>query len=700
MNPARRLPTYLLNGVGVALGIGLIQLAIGALAGPLAGSLALAGAVCASLADVPNTVPRTLSRVPVAALLGFAAALVVALLKPHPALLGAAVALITFGAMMTMAWGPRAGAVSFAPLLAMVFTMAVPATEIRPVALAGWHAAGGAAYVAWSLLSGALLQRRYRTLVLHDALRATAALIQARSGLLRAANAGTDRPAAAQSWIDGEAALAEKLQNARDFVFAAPDSARARRDSAILLRAIDLRDLLLASRLDLDRLGSDDAGRWVLRQIAQVLQSVGERLDATAAALRDAGAPVPAPVLADPFAAAPLGADDERSRLLPAFRNRLHRLDEGVARIDALLRGAPAELPLSHSELQRFVAPEGWPPSALRAQWSWRSPVLRHAVRAALALSCAYFIAFALPWTSHPHWLVLSVAVVLRGTLEQTLSRRNGRVLGTLLGCVVVLGLSGLHSPAALGLVFLGAVGVAHAFVLRRYWLTAAAATVMALLQSHLVDPAGGFAIMERVADTFIGAALAWGFSYVLPSWERRSLPATLRRVLGALAEYAVHALALRPGDSVEQRLARRRAYDALAALAGALQRSGAEPKAAHLPRAEMARVLDQGQRLMAHLSVVRLILSLRSVELPAPTTAEALAEAQQTLAGQLALRGATDGCDAAPADDDTDLSLLPVETPAAQILPWLLLRLNALAGDGMRIRRAAAAALAQLKAP
>ena len=37
------------------------------------------------------------------------------------------------------------------------------------------------------------------------------------------------------------------------------------------------------------------------------------------------------------------------------------------------------------AELQRFVAPEGWPLSALRAQMSLQSPVLRHALRAALA---------------------------------------------------------------------------------------------------------------------------------------------------------------------------------------------------------------------------------------------------------------------------------------------------------------------------
>ena len=90
-------------------------------------------------------------------------------------------------------------------------------------------------------------------------------------------------------------------------------------------------------------------------------------------------------------------------------------------------------------------------------------------LRAALALSLAYALGQVLPWATHPHWLVLSVAVVLRGNLEQTLSRRNERIIGTVLGCLLVMALAQLHEPRVLGLAFLAAVGVAHAYVNKRY---------------------------------------------------------------------------------------------------------------------------------------------------------------------------------------------------------------------------------------
>ena len=257
-----------------------------------------------------------------------------------------------------------------------------------------------------------------------------------------------------------------------------------------------------------------------------------------------------------------------------------------------------------------------------------------------LALGTAYYLALSLPWGSHPYWLVLSVAVVLRGNLGETLARRNARVLGTVLGCLVVVGLRHLPSLAFVSLVFLAALATAHAFVAQRYWLTATAASVMALLQSHLVNPEAGFAIAERVADTFLGALLAWSFSYVLPSWERRGVAEAIARVLRDLHDYASHSLRAASGDPVEERLARRRAYDSLAALAAALRRSRVEPKGVRLPAREIATLLDHGERLMAHLSMVRLTLARLSADPTAPAAAidAALADTAALLAERLAL--------------------------------------------------------------
>jgi uncharacterized membrane protein YccC len=700
------LPGFVVNGLSVAVGIGVMQLLLAAVLGTGGAQLAIGGAICASLSDLPNTVARTWRRVALAILLAAFASAVVSALRADPVALGVGIGVVGFIALMTMAWGTRAATVSFAPILALVFTMAVPAATAA--AMPVWKlplltAIGGGTYLAWSMLAGALLQPVYRRSALRGAVIAAAGLLRSRARVLDPATDESAQAGSLRGWIRGETLLGERLQAARDLIFGGPDVPAVQRDSALLLRVIDLRDGLVASRLDLDLLGRDDAGRWVLARVSEGLAEIARRLDAVVEELRSGeppamtqapGTPLPQAAL---LASAPMTAGDPRRRVLPAVAARLQRLADDTQRMHALLHGIEPALPLTHAELQHFVAAEGWPLRALKPQLRTAAPVLRHAVRTGIALSLAYFIGLHLPWASHPHWLVLSVAVVLRGNLEQTLTRRNARVGGTVLGCLVVLGLALVKSPPLLALAFLVAIGTAHSFVLRRYWLAAAAATVMALLQAHLVSPAGGFAVGERIADTFLGAGLAWAFSYVLPSWERAHLPAAVRRLTGALRDYAGHALAGPLGDAVPQRLARRRAYDALTDVAASLERSRAEPRDVQLPMREVARLVDHAQRLLAHLSVVRLMLAGQRI---APQDAYAATALQAT--GE-----AVKACLDLDATDITgpiergarELASLPPEAPAHDIRPWLLRRLKVLVQEAHDIRLAAMAVTSSVHA-
>ncbi|MFP5406992.1 MAG: hypothetical protein ACLGHY_11885, partial [Gammaproteobacteria bacterium] len=58
-----RLPAHIVNGITVAVGIGLVQLLFTSVANSHVAQLASIGALCSSLADLPNTVRRTRHRV-------------------------------------------------------------------------------------------------------------------------------------------------------------------------------------------------------------------------------------------------------------------------------------------------------------------------------------------------------------------------------------------------------------------------------------------------------------------------------------------------------------------------------------------------------------------------------------------------------------------------------------------------------------
>jgi uncharacterized membrane protein YccC len=241
---------------------------------------------------------------------------------------------------------------------------------------------------------------------------------------------------------------------------------------------------------------------------------------------------------------------------------------------------------------------------------------------------------------------------------------------------------------------------VAHAFAIKRYLITAVAATVLGLVQAHLLNAGGSpaFAVVERIADTLMGVAIAWSFSYVLPSWERTQIPKLVARTMTAQARHARVALGLGQLQSVdnepelEWRLARREAYDSLSALVQATQRSLAEPRAVRPALEPLGRLLAHSYQLLAQLSAVKSMLLMRrerlNLEQVRPSLQQAATSIGDALAGSQAMTTIPE-------------ALLP--EPAALPDPfvhdlslWLLRRLDLAVGIALQLRDDARHALRQ----
>jgi uncharacterized membrane protein YccC len=696
----RRWPAHGLNGLSVSIGVGLVQVLVGAFASTDFAQAATVGAVLASLPHLTGRAVPMWRRSLLGGLFAAFVTLVVLSLAEHPVLRGVVVALTVFTALLAMAWGKRAASIVFAVIIGVIFSLARPASHAAlPTAVAS--ACGVVLYSCWAFLSAKLLEPRYRTLAVFRTIQAASALLLARAAVLSHTEAtAEDEDAARLAQLNEEAGLAEALQVARDLVFPAPAQAGGLH-LALISSVSELREIVLTSRLDLDLLGHDHAARFVRARLALGLKRLGLALAQLARSqFEGAAAVLPerwAVELPDMMAAAPLLENDARARLLPAIAARLSYLREEVEHMGRLLQGVSERSSLRPEELTQLVSDDDtWPLRALREHLSLSSPVLRHAARSALAMLTVYFLAYALPWTTRPYWLLLSVAVVLRGTLDDTLSRRNARVLGTAIGCVTVTVMVPLFPTPWLQLVFVGAVGVAHAFVNVRYLLTAIAATVMALLQAQFAAPHFAPLVFERLLDTVLGGLFAWGFSYVLPSWERRGLPVALERALDALRSYSKSALELDASARPQQRLDRQRAYDALAVIAAAVQRSAAEPKRVQPPVKPLVSALDHAHQLMAHLSSLRSLLQRRASRLPASEADTALGAARQSIEAHLSLQQLVPAFESA--------GTTAGETPGTRIdespLPWLLRRLDAARHDASATGRAAREAMRELARP
>ena len=406
--------------------------------------------------------------------------------------------------------------------------------------------------------------------------------------------------------LKAQAALAEQMQATRDLVLESPRTPFRQRIAGMLVITFDIRDQLLASELELDTLRSHPPPPPRPGPDARRAGRTGRR------GRRHGRQPLPRPETAagidrrTRIATIRSAHDSEQDSLMlgptPAMlvRGMAHRIghiNDEVLRLSRTARGElPPNLAVVRRHWQMFVSPTSWSLGPILSVWSWKTPQLRHAIRAALAMGSGYAASIYLPWGgTHSYWILLTIAVVLRGSLSQTLERRNQRVGGTLIGCIITMAiLAGDPSAGVLVAIMTIAQCGAHGFSSRRYLVTSVFGAILGLLQAHMLaygHDQASFTLFERVADTLIGAAIAWVYCYILPSWERGQIPAVVRRTIDAQIRHAK--LALDPeqlktveiAPELEWRLARREAFDSLSALVQATQRSLSEPRAVRPPR-------------------------------------------------------------------------------------------------------------------
>jgi uncharacterized membrane protein YccC len=717
---------YVASGLTVALGLLFISGGIHFWLGTIAASAAATGVIVTAPPDLPGPRRGKFFQMLPAPLIGLPLFFAVQMLHTAPIRLGLLLVPATFMAFLAMAWGKRGIPIAIAVMFSMIFSMATPApVDLSEAIQRTWHFGLGAGlYVIWATLANLALNGRFRTQSVADVLYSLAALMRTEAGQFTPQDETRDirdTPAPVLGQLLREqAALADQLQATRDIVLESPRTPRRQRLAAMLVIVLEMRDQLLASELDLDALRAHPAHADALIEMRRVLEELSDETVALADALMMRRHPEAVTDRRPRLAAIHVSADDEHhhghhghpgptaAMLARGLASRIGHINDEVLRLSAVARGdAEPDLAVVRANWQLFVSPTDWSWRPFFTLWRWDQPPLRHAIRAALAIAAGYGIAVSMPWGSHDYWILLTIVVVLRGSLSQTLERRNARVAGTLLGCVLAVGLLSAH-PSALWLLVIVTVAqaIAHSFAVRRYLITAVAATVLGLVQAHMLNTGTApiFALFERIADTLIGAALAWGFCYVLPSWERSQIPALVARVLTAQARHARLALglgqlqAIDSSPELEWRLARREAFDSLSALVQATQRSLSEPRAVQPPLEPLEHLQAHSYQMLAQLSAVKSMLVLRRDRLTPGEVEGPLARTAQRIEAAIGTTPTTGPSQPESTGVSTVGGPIPLPDPFENdISPWLLRRLDLATALSTQLRDDAARILQHL---
>jgi uncharacterized membrane protein YccC len=309
--------------------------------------------------------------------------------------------------------------------------------------------------------------------------------------------------------------------------------------------------------------------------------------------------------------------DPEEEIARAAFQSTYTKLMRAIVQLQRLhIAICAPKSPTGRSDLNfvAFMQQETTSLRVLLAQFHLRSPTMRYAIRLTLAMTAGYAITLLFPNYVHGGWILLTTGLIMRANYSITRQRRNDRLVGTLLGCIVAAAL--IHflpgTWPLFGVIF--GVGLSHAFGAVNYRITALGASISALLLLHFMYPAVHPLFFERILDTLIGAALASAFSFLLPSWERRNIPQLVNNLIDKDRAFAGQALTRAPSEQ-DYRMSRRNALDAVSALSAAARRLLDEPNADRRMLAAVNALLNANYLFASDLASVRTALLARASE-------------------------------------------------------------------------------------
>ena len=610
---------YVSRGIRTATGvIGLTLLAL--LVMDLQGAMVVSiGALCTSLMDLPSPLRHKFNEMMACVLLTTAITFIVAVATPY-SILPVVIVLVTFLAGMMVAYGNKTMPLQFAALFVMTLTFTEEFAFREAVEHTAQFFLGAMGYMAFAMAVAWGQRRRIKEQVLAECLYELAVYVERKAGFY---DASKDFDEQFNLLVRQQISVADKQQVARDFVFRDNRTASDGRLVQIHMRMLDIYEYLLSSNTDYPLLRQYLADAEILRLLHGIIERLRQDIEGVAYAVgRDRPSPTP------------MSYEQEMAAIDAAFDEVQHghhgipieaiaALEESIATVRGAIRlmaqlhaatATPVELSkvLLRPDMTPFLTRQKYELRLVLEELTWRSPVLRFALRISMAVAAGLWIADHLPYSSHGYWVLLTIVVILKPTFSMTRQRNFDRVLGTLIGCVIAaVILRFTHSTWILmGVLYLSTAASA-AFVTIKYRYTAIAACVQVLGSKG--------AIGERLVDTLIGAAIATAFSYVLPAWEYRNLTKLVDDVLRTNRRFIEAARDLLLGtlkDDFAYRVQRKQYMEALTGLISAFARMLDEPKSRHRAVDNLNRFIVQNYLVAAHVAAVRILVRQRTQEL------------------------------------------------------------------------------------
>ena len=234
-------------------------------------------------------------------------------------------------------------------------------------------------------------------------------------------------------------------------------------------------------------------------------------------------------------------------------------------------------------DAEQFITPQDYDLKKLKANFSFKSPIFRHSLRLTLTMLIGFIIGNVIEM-QQPYWILLTVVVIMRPSYGLTKERTIHRVVGTLIGAVIGVGIVFLtQNPIVYAIIAASSLVIGFSLVKNNYRNAAAFITVYVIFMYALINPNILTVIKFRVFDTLIGSLLAFVGNYFFwPAWESKNIKESFSHALESFLEFfkEIDTLYHVKGEaSTAYKLARKEAFLQVGNLNAAYQRLIQEPK-------------------------------------------------------------------------------------------------------------------------
>ncbi|NVD74090.1 FUSC family protein [Duganella sp. BJB1802] len=670
------------------------------------------GALCTALMDMPSPLRHKFNEMSASVLLCSAVTLLISLCAPVHWLLMTMLVAISFLACMMVVYGKKSMPLQLATLFIMTMSMEHDMTVRQSFIHTGLFTLGAVAYLAYAMGISWILRHRIKQQVLAEALFELAAYIDIKADFYDTRYNLTEQ---FNKLVRHQSLLADRQQASRDLILRSHQNSK----DAIVVQThvcmLDLYELVLSTHTDYAQLRVHLADSPVLKTLHDLAYKAARDIESVAYDVTRKKASYPEisyePELAAieaELAALQRRVDEDKPAhealaVLRAQRNKVRAIIKMIGELHQASQKAYDTTPFwVDADMGPFLSQQKYELRMILSHLRFDSPIFRFSLRVAMAISVGLAVASWLPYAAHSYWIVLTIVIILKPSFSMTKQRRSDRIVGTIIGCVITaLIIKYLNYPAAiLGFLILSTVAT-PTFIYVRYRYAAIAVSIMILLQMHLIAPGNHDLIVERLIDTFIGAAVATAFSFVLATWEYQTLPRLIREVLDVNLRYMEASFDLLQGkgkDDFAYRIERKRLMDSLAALSSALVRMLDEPTSKQRAVEDINLFIVQNYLLVAHVAALRAILRRHVKELPTEPVNAMLRESHEqvmhTLAQALAPQAAGATAAAAATAPVAALASAPAIAPVAgegAAMPWsgwplVQRRIRLLQADALKI--------------